>query len=122
MVEGDYTSGAMITAKFANDQNREVFAIPGRIDCPNSRGAHWLIKNGAKLVETAGDILDECNQIAILPNLTKEERWFYDCISHEPITIDELYLKVGNSVFSLLTALEMKGLIKQICGKVVRAG
>jgi DNA processing protein len=59
VVEGNRRSGSMITAKFANEQGREVFALPGKVDSPIARGPHALIKDGAKLVEGPEDILDE---------------------------------------------------------------
>ncbi len=57
VVEGGFESGAMITARFALDQGREVLAVPGQVDCPVSKGTNYLIKNGAYLAECAGDII-----------------------------------------------------------------
>ena len=64
VVEGAETSGALITARFAVDMDREVFAVPGSVESPNSRGPHRLIKAGAKLVDDVEDILDELRDIA----------------------------------------------------------
>jgi DNA processing protein len=64
VVEGNVRSGALITAKYALEQGREVFALPGKVDSPLARGPHQLIKLGAKLVEDAGDIIDEIGPAA----------------------------------------------------------
>lgn len=58
MVEGNYESGAMITAKLALDEGREVFAVPGNIEIDQTKGPHWLIKQGAKMAESVDDILE----------------------------------------------------------------
>ncbi len=66
VVEGGYKSGAMITAKLAIDEGREVFAVPGDIRTKKAEGPHWLIKQGGKLVENVDDILNEINDLTHL--------------------------------------------------------
>ncbi len=74
VVEGNRRSGSMITAKFANEQGREVFALPGKVDSPIARGPHALIKDGAKLVEGPEDILDEIGPSADVLDLARSAK------------------------------------------------
>jgi DNA processing protein len=131
IVEAAEKSGALITADFALDQGREVFAIPGNINSPLSNGSHNLIKQGAKLVDNYQDILEEIH--IVLPqktaekemvkentSLTEEEKIIYRLITKEPIQIDEIIeaskLSAGK-VSEVLLSLELKDLIKEIEGK-----
>ena len=136
VVEANLTSGALITANFANEYGRQVFAVPGRIDSPRSKGCHDLIKKGAKLCEGAEDILSEFEYLfppsnrppspaetGILPalELSENERKIYDTLNHEEISIDEVIRKSGlpASAASVgLLSLEMKRLVRQLPGKV----
>ncbi|MFA5840331.1 MAG: DNA-processing protein DprA [Candidatus Margulisiibacteriota bacterium] len=138
VVEGHYDSGAMITAKCALDQGREVFAIPGQIGIDQSKGPHWLIKQGAKLVETIDDILEELNfQIPIhnfqtIPNnqtliskpdylnLSVDEQKIVATLSLDPKYIDNIAHESGmpiSQVSSLLMMLEMNKAVRQLSGK-----
>ncbi len=131
VIEAGHESGALITANFALDQNREVFAVPGSIFSPKSAGPHQLLKEGAKLIQNADDILEELNSQLelfsprqIAPDLplamNQQSRNVYDLISHEPSHIDALSRKAtlpASQVMAILLELELQGLIKQLPGK-----
>jgi DNA processing protein len=136
VVEANLTSGALITANFATEYGRQVFAVPGRIDSPRSKGCHELIKKGAKLCEGAEDILSEFeylfppsnrpaahNETGVLPalSLSENERKVYDALSNEESTIDEVIRRSGlpsSAVSVALLSLEMKRVVKQLPGKL----
>lgn len=127
VVEAGERSGALITTNFAADQNREVFAVPGNINSPVSKGTNKLIQEGAKLVTSVEDILEELNihmvseQTAVqmaLPE-TAEEAAVYAHLSSQPIHIDELSRKTqlpSSLVSSTLTVMELKGMVRQTGG------
>lgn len=137
VIEGGYKSGAMITAKLALEQGREVFAVPGNVELEQSKGPHWLIKQGAKLVESVDDVLEELKHVMSVepvksvnsvekPNysgLTDDEQQVISRLSKEPIHIDNLITITGlpvSKVLSLLTMLEVKNLACQLPGKYFR--
>jgi DNA processing protein len=126
VVEGDVKSGALITGRLALDQNRDVFAIPGSIFSPQSRGTNALIQKGeAKLVQTIEDVLEELNLTMVpqqiemqeLMPATDTESDLLRHISKEPVHIDEVCRLSGlpvSTVSSILAMMELKGLIKQV--------
>lgn len=126
--EGPISSGALLTAKFALEQNRDVYALPGQINIPNAQGPNHLIKNGAKLVTTAEDILQDFgmdlkspDQIDLFPVLGDNEQTVYDIFLAEQkdIGFDELIFKTGFSIGQLsiiLLNLELKGLLMKTHG------
>lgn len=129
VVEAAQQSGSLITARMALEQNREVFAIPGSIHNPLARGCNALIKQGAKLVETAEDIFEELGQynqtyksIATQINQTAldlEQQNLLKLIPYSPITVDNLVQESGFSVkivSSILLVLELQGYIAAAAG------
>jgi len=124
VIEATLSSGSLITARLAGEQGREVFALPGSIHSPFSKGCHKLIRDGAKLVETAQDVLDELR----LPNVgtavaanppaasdddfTDDERAVLDALGHAPIAVDALAQRSARPpevVAAALLALELAG-------------
>lgn len=134
VVEAARRSGSLITARLAAEQGREVFAIPGSIHNPLSRGCHQLIRQGAKLVEAADDIVAELAplaghlmQTAEHPGTPPESRGDADeeyvilleALGHDPVSTDELAERSGltiNQVSSMLLILELEGKIEKLSG------
>ena len=132
IVQASAESGSLITAGYALEQGREVFAVPGNVGAEGSRGTNQLIKEGAKMVESTEDILEEIlpqwkrekemlpKAETPLPDLSEEEMLLYRLLGESPLHIDaiirESQLDPGR-VSSLLLNLELKGLISQWPGK-----
>jgi DNA processing protein len=133
IVEAGSKSGALLTAQFALEQNREVFAIPGNIGAKNSEGTNQLIKQGAKLVTSVEDILEELKIMTTvgqkeesqtekdLSQLSEMEKNIYNLIMNEPYHIDKIAQETNlttSCALSTLLSLELKGFIKQLSGKM----
>jgi DNA processing protein len=129
VVEAARQSGSLITARLALEQGREVFAVPGSIHNPQARGCHQLLRQGAKLVETAQDVLEELGtlvsyvpQAAMQPDpdsdslseLDADYQKVLKCIGHEPTSVDTVVERSGltaDAVCSMLLVLELQGFV-----------
>jgi DNA processing protein len=138
VVEAALRSGSLITARLAVEQGREVFAIPGSIHNPLARGCHQLIRQGAKLVETAQDILEELAPqlkaaIAEPQGMTEcggealdeEYQRLLACLHEAPSSVDQLVTRSGltaDAVSSMLLLLELQGYVVSTAGGYTLAG
>ena len=138
VVEASLRSGSLITARLAADEGREVFAVPGSVDNPLSRGCHALIRDGAKLVESVADVLDEivhAGGLAAPPavrrpgaaddsggtagNPAAPEQGVLDAVGHDPVTLDQLVDSTrtpASRLAAMLLALELDGWIEALPG------
>jgi DNA processing protein len=133
VVEAAERSGSLITARLATEQGREVFAIPGSIHSPLARGCHRLIRQGAKLVETARDIVEELGALASFAaaasahsecdtapaDLSAGQEKVLAFLGHDPASVDVLVERSGltpQAVSSILLELELRGLVAPEAG------
>ena len=127
VVEAAPASGSLITARLAGELGRDLFAIPGSIHAPQYKGCHALIKQGAKLVECAQDILEELRpQGSITPDVMPEapsdnpvHAPLLDALGHDPATLDQLISRSGltaDVVLAMLTELSLEGVVTNLPG------
>ncbi len=135
VAEASQRSGAMITARLAMEQGREVFAVPGSIFSEQTDGVHQLIKDGAKLVHTIQDVVDEFNYLIKIPrasrnpepkpelNLSPDETAILAQLGAAPLSLEDLVQRCGLSVHMVLQSLtlfEMQDVVEQLPGKLFR--
>ncbi len=148
LIEAPARSGAIITAKAALGQNREVMVVPGKIDSPLNVGSHRLVKEGAKLVDCVEDVMEalgyigrdlkghanaaaeKAQQDVETPlfdvgrlNLSEAEKAIYDCLGAEPMHVDEIIVGTdlgAGKVNAAVISLRLKGLIKQLPGNLFK--
>jgi DNA processing protein len=127
VVEATLSSGSLITARWAGEQGREVFAIPGSIHSPQSRGCHALLKQGAKLVDSARDILEELAPAAARsapPEPTaaaKPGDALLEALGHDPVSLDALVARTGwppEVLNAKLLELELDGAVARLPGQL----
>lgn len=133
VVEATLKSGSLVTSKWAVDQNREVFAIPGALNSKLSEGPNFLIQKGAKLVQTVGDLISElpvqarCFTQKLETSSKKNtgdlqgfEKELADLLGVQPVSVDELVRRTGveaGPLLACLLSMELKGLVAQHAGK-----
>jgi DNA processing protein len=127
VVEAALPSGSLITAKQALEAGRDVLAIPGSIHSPLSRGCHMLIKQGAKLVDSAQDVLEEFGQVTAPKISTLREHGepieqpLLEALGYDPVSLDALSARTGRSAADLngaLLELELEGHLKRLPGQL----
>jgi DNA processing protein len=135
VVEATPRSGSLSTSRHAAEQNREVFAVPGPVDSLTSRGCHELLRDGATLVETVEDILEELGPLVrevkrsvdetpvrhpVELTLSDQERSLLGQLGDEPVSVDELIAQTrltAQQVLATLAVLEIRRLVKRVPGQ-----
>jgi DNA processing protein len=127
IVEAGKRSGALITAGFAADQGREVFAVPGSVLAPQSRGTNRLIQDGARMLTDSQEILESLDMTRIVEQkdariilpANETETHLFNLLSHEPLHVDEIRNETNYNielVTSTLALMELKGMVRQVGG------
>lgn len=133
VVEATERSGSLITARFAGEQGREVYAVPGSILSPQSRGCHALLRDGARLVECEEDIVAELTHLGPVsqragpsPSLAREFQSLLNHMGYDPVTINVLVARSGltaEEVCSMLSRMELLGVVRKVLGgNYIRVG
>lgn len=127
VVEAAMKSGSLTTARLALEQGRDVFAVPGSIHSPLSKGCHWLLKQGAKLVESADDVLAEWGimraPVPDCPEPDERSGTLLSELGHAPATLDALVSRTGRPAPELsaeFTQLELEGRVERLPGGLYR--
>jgi DNA processing protein len=145
VIEAAPRSGALITASAALEYNRQVMAVPGKIDSPLSRGTHQLLKEGAQLIESVEDVMEALGYIGkqlkdhavnaevqadkrlenktVALALTADEERILDSIKDEPVHLDEIITSLrlsASAANSAMVCLQLKGLIKNLPGNFIK--
>ena len=131
VVEAAVASGSLITARLASEMGREVFAIPGSIHAPQSRGCHALIRQGAKLVESANDVLEDLQLAPVAPSLlddapdktSADPDGLLKAMGYDPVSLDALQARTGLDTATLqakLFELEMQGDVGRLPGGLLQ--